>query len=256
MARLHVDPHLTNVVEFDDVRLSMPRLRRRSGSGRRQRLRRLAGETSRQQVDLFEHLSFTVAAGEQVAILGHKASDGGVELLRLAAGTLIPDDGVVRRRGLVLPIIDNSNMLNANITVRQNVYQVAALLGVAPDDISPRLDWIVDFGGMAKRLDSYLKDSPKNLRQRIIWTVSMAIDAPVYAVENALVVGDDEFSAKCWTQVESMKAEGRTFLVVDDKQVRQERFCARALVLDQGRLVADTTVAEGYRILRGAVEPE
>ena len=250
MARIHLTPDLGHPVMFEEVSLSTSRTRRRSGSGRRHQLRRLAGEASRQQIPLFEQLSVTVEEGEQVAIIGRKASDGGVEFLRLAAGTLIPDAGRVRRRDIVVPIIDNSNMLNANMTVRQNIYQAAAFLGVAPDDVGPRLDWIVEFGGMAKRLDSYLKDAPKNLRQRIIWTVSFATEATCFAVENALVIGDEEFEAKCWDHVEHLKASGVTFLVVDDKHQRLERFCTRALLFDQGRLVADTTVGEALTRLR------
>ena len=256
MARIHLTPDLGHAVMFEDVSLATSRTRRRSGSGRRHQLRRLAGESSRQQIPLFEQLSVTVDDGEQVAIIGRKASDGGVEFLRLAAGTLIPDAGRVRRRVPIVPIIDNSNMLNANMTVRQNIYQVAAFLGVAPDDLGSRLDWIVDFGGMGKRLDAYLKDAPKNLRQRIIWTVSFATEASCFAVENALVIGDEEFEARCWEHVDQLKRSGVTFLVVDDKHQRLERFCTRALLLDQGRLVADTTVGEALTRLRMAPTPD
>lgn len=251
MARIHLDRELGHELEFVDVTFATSRQARRGGNSRRQRLRRLAGEASRQQVSLFEHLDLVIDPGESVAVLGKRPNDGAVELLRLAAGTLIPDAGHVRRRDVVVPIIDNSGILNASLTVRQNIYLVGVLLGMSPAEVTDRMDWIVDFAGAAKALDGYLGKAPRFLRQRIVWTVSMATGARAFAIENALVVGQDEFEASCWSHVESLKADGVTFLVHVDDHDGTRRFCDRAVVLSTGRIVADTTVDAGLAALRG-----
>ena len=96
MARQSLTRGLDAAIEFSGVGISLPKRRRRKGVGKRQRLRRLAGDSRREEVWVLRSASFSVLPGESVAVLG-----GGLParqaLLRLAAGTLMPDEGHVRR---------------------------------------------------------------------------------------------------------------------------------------------------------------
>lgn len=249
MARIRIEPELPSAVEFDGVSLSMPRSKRRGGQGTRHRIRRLAGESSRQQVAVFADVSTTILPGESVAILGG-AKSGREEFLRLAAGTLVPDSGKVRRQGRVVPILDDSRCLTAAYTTRQNIYLTAGLLGMTPRETAQRLDWIVEMAQAGKWLDSYLRGAPRNLRQRLVWTVSMATGARIFAIEKSLVIGHDELMERCWSHVEGLRASGVTFLVASDEPQDLERFCDRALVLKGGRILADTSVKEGLGLVR------
>ena len=93
-----------SIIDFANVSLTMPRTKRRKGSGRKQRLRRFAGETSRSMVPVIEDVSFTVNKGDSVAIVSGKPILR-TALIRLAAGTLIPDTGTVTRLAPVVPMI-------------------------------------------------------------------------------------------------------------------------------------------------------
>ena len=251
MARVHLDPDLDVAVRFEAVALSLAQVVRHRGGGRRQQLRRLAGETKRTALSVFEGIDLDIPSGQAVAVLGRRNA-GAIELLRLAAGTLIPDVGHVHRRDLVVPVIDGSNVLDGAITVRQNVYQVGALLGMTPEQVSERLDWIVEFAELRKFMDGYLRHAPRYARQRIVWTVSMATRARIFAIEKALVVGNEEFEAKCWAHVEALKADGVTFLVEGERRVPLERFCDRGIVLSEGRVAFDGTVADAFAALATA----
>ena len=255
MARIRIEPELAAAVVFDRVSLSMPRSRRRGGQGTRQRLRRLAGESSRQQVPVFTELSAEILPGQSVALLGGGRS-GREEFLRLAAGTLVPDSGRVHRKGRVVPILDDSRCLTPSYTTRQNIYLTAGLLGMTPDETTERLEWIVDMAQAGKWLDSYLRGAPRNMRQRLVWTVSMATGARIFAIEKSLVIGHGEFMERCWSHVEGLRTDGVTFLVAVDEREVLDRFCDRALVLKGGRVLADTTVAEGVELLRSSKRPD
>ena len=74
MARLSLSPKLDAIVAFEDAGVRLPRRRRRKGDGRRQRLRRIAGEVKRDEVWRLRHATFAVAEGESVAIVGGKGS--------------------------------------------------------------------------------------------------------------------------------------------------------------------------------------
>lgn len=257
MARIHLDPHLAHAIEFDHVSLTMKRTRRRKGGGRGDRLRRLASETSTVQQDVFIDLSLSVEPGESVAVLARDRRTETVELLRLAAGTLIPDHGHIRRRDLVVPILRRAGLVNAKLTVRQNIFVIGILLGMSPDEIQSRLSWIVETAGLAKALDGYARACPPELRRRIVWTVSMATQARAFATQGSLIVGDEAFREVGWAHVETLRADGVTFLVAGQNARVMERFCTRGIVLADGGVAFDGSVAGAIELVgRGSLQDD
>lgn len=249
MARAGVSRDLAAMLEFDNAGVRMPRVRRRKGDGRRQRLRRMAGETRRDEVWRLRHASFEVAEGESVAIVGGRNS-GRESLLRLAAGTLIPDEGRVARRMPVVPMIELAKSLRPTLTIRQNIYVVGGLLGMTPDEIVEKLGGIVAFSGVDGILDKYLRDAPSTTRQRLAWSIAMSTDARAYAIEQVLIVGQREFRQACWTRVDRKREDGVTFLLASDSLKQFKRFCDRAILLEDGAVVAETSVTEAVARLR------
>jgi ABC-type polysaccharide/polyol phosphate transport system ATPase subunit len=71
VARAHLTPELPSVLEFVDAGVRMPVRQRRKGGGRRQRLRRMAGEVVREEVWNLRHATFELAEGEALAVVGH-----------------------------------------------------------------------------------------------------------------------------------------------------------------------------------------
>lgn len=254
MARLRIDPGLDAVVSFEDVSIAMPRHRRRKGSGRRHRLRRLAGDTRREELPILDRINVDIKPGESVAILGTQQG-GRDEFMRLAVGTLIPDSGTVRRREVIIPMLERSRSLVGTITVRQNAYLLGGLLGMAPSRIEERLPWIIDRLSIGKSFDGYLRTAPRLTRQKLVWLVSMATGARAYAIEDALIVGEPAFERGCWEFVESLKGQGATFLLASDEPRVVERFCDRALVIKDGRIIADTTAVEGLAFMPKSRSP-
>lgn len=249
MARVHIDPDLAAAVEFDDVSLTMPRTKRRKGGGRSARLKRFAQETSRVNESVLEAVTFTVAPGDRVAVIDRAKRGHTAELLRLAAGTLIPDHGHVRRNTEIIPILRRAGLVNAKLTVRQNIFVIGILLGMSPDEINERMDWIVSTAGLSKAIDGYARACPPELRRRIVWTVSMATQARAFATQGSLIVGDEQYREVGWAHLETLKEQGTTFLVAGQNAPVMERFCTRAIVLDEGRIVLDGSVAQALDLV-------
>ncbi len=257
MARIHIDESLPYALEFDDVRLTMTRRRRRRGQGRADRLRRLAQDTRKVTEEVFTGLSLTVEPGEAVALIPRDRRSMTVEFIRLAAGTLIPDHGHVHRRDLVIPILRRAGLVNARLTVRQNIFVVGILLGMSPEEINERMDWIVTTAGLGKALDGYARACPPELRRRIVWTTSMAAQARAYATQGSLIVGDEAFREVGWAHVEKLREDGVTFLVAGQNARVLERFCTRALVLGEGGIVFDGTVSAALDLVgRASVQED
>ena len=240
-----------SIIEFSHVSLTMPRTKRRQGSGRKHRLRRFAGETSRTMVPVLDDVSFTVNKGDSVAIVSGKPLLR-TAVIRLAAGTLIPDSGSVTRTERVVPMIAIGRAMGPTFTIRQNAYLVGALLGMSPEELTEKLPSIIEFAELGSHLDRHLRGAPPSSRQRLAWSIAMAVEADVYAIDQTLVVGSLEFRQKCWSAVDTLRENGATFLVSSDGAKQYRRFCDRGLYFDQGVLIADTTVPQALALAREA----
>ena len=239
------------IITFTDAGIKMPRKRRRKGGGRKQRLRRLAGEMQRDEIWRLRHFTAQIEPGQSVALVGMRGA-GQQVLLRLAAGTLKPDEGRVSRETTVIPMIEVARAMSRTLSLRQNIYLVAGMYGLSNDETQEKLAGIVEFAGVSAVLDRYLANVPFVVRQRLAWSVAMATNARAYAIDQTLVVGEREFRQACWTRVDKMREDGVTFLINSDSSKQYTRFCDRAFYLVEGTLAADTDVPDALAQLRAA----
>lgn len=252
MARIHLTPDLSAMIDFDSVGSSITRQHRRAGGGRKHAIRRMAGEFHSETEWTLRNISTSVQAGESVALIG-LPDDGREEFLRLAAGTLIPDEGVVRRKEIIIPMIGVVPALDRSYTFRQNVYIVGGLLGMTPNEVESKVGSIAEQAEIEGRLDKYLANARPIVRQKLAWSICMAVETRAYAIDQLLVVGDGEYRDHCWAALERKRAEGITFLVSSDTDEDLMRFCDRAIVISQGAIIAETSVKEGIEIRKALI---
>lgn len=246
-----VTPGLTDVVRLHQVSLSMPKNTRRGGAGRAKRLRRFAGETRRQEIPFFENLSLAVAPGQCVALVGGR-SIVRQSILRLMAGTLMPDSGTVERSQHVTPMIETARSFGRSFTARQNAYLVGGLLGMSPEQVSERLDWIWELSGLEAVADKPMRGGSAALRQRLAWAVTMATQSSAFAIDQTLVVGQPEYREKCWTHIDRLREQGVTIVLSTDTPKVYERVIDRAVVFAEGQVVADTDISQAIDMVRQA----
>ncbi len=254
MARIHLTPGLDSMIEFAAVSSSVTRQHRRAGGGRKHAIRRMAGEFHNETEWILRDITTTVGAGESVALIG-LPDEGREEFLRLAAGTLMADEGLVQRREYVIPMVGVVPALDRSYTVRQNIYIVGGLLGMTPDEVESKVGSIAEQADIEGRLDKYLGTARPVVRQKLAWSICMSVDTRAYAIDQLLVVGDQEYREHCWAILERKRAEGVTFLVSSDTDEHLQRFCDRAIVLSGGVIVAETSVEEGLE-MRKAMTPD
>lgn len=243
MARLTVDPDLDVMLRFEGVSLTMPRKVRRKGAGRRGAVRRMAGDVKRETEVVLEDVSFSIAPGESVAVLASRDSGRG-ELLRLACATLLPDAGTVRRRTPITPMYDISRTFARGFTVRENIYVTASMMGIPEARVTALVPQIAEQARVTRQLDGFLADLSHTARQRIAWSIAMATQAPMYAVDNILEVGKPDYRAMCLAHAQSLRAQGVTFLMVSDVPEQVRAFCDRALLI-QGTHVVEADIESG-----------
>ncbi|SMH46903.1 ABC-2 type transport system ATP-binding protein [Rathayibacter oskolensis] len=188
-------------------------------------------------------LDVEVRAGEAIGVVGRNGQ-GKSTLLKLVAGVVLPDEGVVEVRGGVAPLIEITGGFVADLSVRENVYLTAGLHGMSRREVDARFDSIIEFAEIGDFLDTPYKHLSSGMKVRIAFSVVSRLEEPIILVDEVLAVGDKAFREKCYARIEELLAAGRTLFFVSHNERDLRRFCTRGLYLDKGALVLDGPIDE------------
>lgn len=194
-------------------------------------------------------VSFTVARGEFVGVLGGNGS-GKSTLLRIVAGIYQPTSGEVKVQGAIAPILELGVGFQGALTVSANVFLYGVLLGIPRRELTAALPEILAWSGLERFADSRLESLSTGMRMRLAFTVALRAHAPVLLVDEALAVGDAEFLDRCVTALRTVRAEGRTALLVSHDVSLLELLCDRVVILHRGVVRGEGTPQAMFELYR------
>lgn len=185
-----------------------------------------------------DDVSFTVAPGEVLGIIGHNGA-GKSTILKILAGISQPTRGKITVHGRVAPLIEVGAGLVADMTGRENIFLNAAILGMKRAEIVRKFDEIVDFSELEDFIDTPVKRFSSGMQVKLGFSIATSVESQILIVDEVLAVGDLAFQRKCFDRMESLiKREGRTVLLVSHNIRQVERMSAKVVMLDHGHVVA------------------
>jgi lipopolysaccharide transport system ATP-binding protein len=189
-------------------------------------------------------VSFAVNPGEVVGIIGRNGA-GKSTLLKILSRITEPTTGRVTLRGRVASLLEVGTGFHPDLTGRENVFLNGAILGMPAEVIRRRLDEIVAFAEVERFLDTPVKHYSSGMYVRLAFSVAAHLEPDILIVDEVLAVGDAAFQRKCLGKLEAAtRQEGRTILFVSHNLTSVRQLCSRAILLGEGRLVANGTPAE------------
>jgi len=222
------------VVRFDQVTKSFSR-----HAGQlllRQRLANLVKGVHKERFSALTDVSFTVAQGECLGVIGHNGA-GKSTLLNLATGLCRPTSGRVEVDGRVAALLELGAGFHPDLTGAENVTVNAALLGLTRRQTEERFAEIVDFAGIGDFVDEPLRTYSSGMMMRLAFAVAIHVDPDILILDEVLAVGDQDFSEKCIDRIKDFRRKGKTMICASHALSLIESICDRILWLDHGRLV-------------------
>jgi lipopolysaccharide transport system ATP-binding protein len=208
----------------------------------RRTLRALAGRHDESELLwALRHVSFELEPGAVLGIVGRNGA-GKSTLLKILTRITVPTEGHADVWGRVASLLEVGTGFHPELTGRDNVYLNGAILGMSRAEVRRKFDAIVGFAGVERFVDTPVKRYSSGMYMRLAFSVAAHLEPDVLLVDEVLAVGDADFQKRSVDKMREVTSEGRTVLFVSHNLASVKALCSRALLLRDGRIVADGPV--------------
>jgi teichoic acid transport system ATP-binding protein len=196
-----------------------------------------------------DNVNFEIKKGETVGIIG-KNGAGKSTLLKMITGVLTPSSGSIESRGKIASLLELGAGFNPEMNGLENIFLNGTLMGFSREEMETKVDAIMEFADIGEFIYQPVKMYSSGMFARLAFSVSIAVEPDILIVDEALSVGDMAFQMKCFKKFQDFQEQGRTILFVTHGLDTVIRYCNRAIVIDGGKNIADTTPKDGVDIFK------
>jgi len=188
-----------------------------------------------EKFNALNNVSFNVKKGAWLGIVGKNGS-GKSTLLKILSGVYRADTGKIKISGKIVPLLELGVGFHPDLTVTQNIFFNATLLGIPQAEIKTKIEQILEFANLKRFRDQSLKNLSSGMQVRLAFSVAIQADGDVYLLDEVLAVGDFEFQRKCETVFDRWKKEAKTVVFVSHGMGNITRWCDHAILLEKGTI--------------------
>ena len=178
---------------------------------------------------VLSNISFSVARGEKLALLGRNGA-GKSTLIRLIAGIELPTEGSIERTMSVSWPVALHGGVGGSMTGNDNIRFICRIYDKPFDAMR---DFIDDFAELGKYLGEPVKTYSSGMRARLNFACSIAFDFDCYLIDEIISVGDARFQQRSHEELFEKRADRSLILASHVPQIIRD-YCSRALVLHRG----------------------
>lgn len=204
-------------------------------------------QVEKRSIKALQNITFNVQKGECIALVGKNGS-GKSTLLKVLSKITAPSSGEARIVGRLASLLEVGSGFHQELSGRDNIYFNGALLGMSKAEISTKYDEIVEFSEVGDFIDLPVKKYSSGMYVRLAYAVGAFLDNDILILDEVLSVGDKEFQEKCLANIQKLKNEGRTLIVVSHNQEFLNKFCNRMIYLEKGILKYDGIMTNYWEI--------
>jgi ABC-2 type transport system ATP-binding protein len=192
-------------------------------------------------------VTFQLVHGESLAVIGPNGA-GKSTLLQALAGIITPSAGVIDVRGQISSLLTLGAGFDQDLTGRENIWLAGAFMGMSHAEMARRIDGIVEFADIGRFIDAPIKVYSSGMRARLGFSIATSVDPDILLLDEVLATGDEVFRAKSKARVIDLVRSAKAIVLVTHDMNWVTEFCNRAMLLEQGRVVAEGAPADVVKL--------
>ena len=204
------------------------------------------------RIPILQEVNFEANHGDRVAVIGMNGS-GKSSLLKVISGNYPIHQGVREVSGVVAPLIEMGAGFDAEISARRNIKLTYALRGKLRDYSKRVEDEIIAFAELGDKIDLPLKTYSSGMCARLAFSSAIFQDPDILLLDEIFATGDAGFIEKSRALLKKKVENVSIAIMVDHAMSDLLAMCNRAVVMHQGRIVAEGSVSDMAHYYRSEI---
>lgn len=187
---------------------------------------------------ILDRIDFRAEAGERVGIVGRNGS-GKTTLLKAVAGIFPLSAGRHYVNGRVGAVIAQGIGFDPELNLHHNI-RLAFAHNRLFSMLTPDLEWaILEFAELSHLAETPLKRLSTGMQARLAFSVSLCQAPDILLLDEVFATGDAAFLEKARVAMLQRMMDSPITLVVSHSEDIVRSICNRAILIDEGRIIAD-----------------
>ena len=199
-------------------------------------------------------ISFHVGRAECVGLLGPNGA-GKTSTLAMIAGIATPDGGSLQLDGVADPdgiaqlkrhvgLVPQELALFDELSATANLQLFGGLYGLDASTLESRAAAALQLVGLLDRRRDRVRTFSGGMKRRLNLVGALLHDPDLLLLDEPTVGVDPQSRNAIFENLLQLKAQGKTLLYTTHYMEEAERLCDRVLIMDHGRVLADSPTAE------------
>ena len=209
-----------------------------------------------------DNISFQIIKGEFCGILGPNGA-GKTTTLKMLVGNTPASAGMLSVLGFPIPqqaramrsrigVVPQSDNLDLDFTVKENLHVYGRYFGLKRAEVERRITELLAFVALEEKADSCIKQLSGGMKRRLSIARAL-INRPELLILDEPTTGlDPQIRQNIWQLLRQLLKDGLTIILTTHYMDEAERLCGRIILMDRGRILADSTPEE---LVRERIEP-
>jgi ABC-2 type transport system ATP-binding protein len=195
------------------------------------------GEAGKIVIKALDGVSFEIAEGDRIGLLGQNGS-GKTTLLRTLAGIYEPVSGEIQTNGRVFPLFDLQLGMDQDATGVENIWMRGKMLGLSKSEISNALDDIAEFTELGDYLEMPTRTYSMGMMLRLAFAISTAIIPEILVLDEMIAAGDAAFLARADARLKNFLSRTAILVLASHSMPMLRQWCNKGMLLEHGKLAA------------------
>lgn len=182
-----------------------------------------------------DDVNIDINKGETIGLIGPNGS-GKSTLLKIVCGIYKPTFGTVSVGGDVTPLLKLGVGFLPDLSVKDNVFLYATIMGLDRNGINKNFKRIIDFAGLSGFINAEARTLSLGMEERLAFSVAVQNPGDILLFDETFAAGDYDFKKQCLKTLDEFKKIKKTVILASHDLDVIDKYCDRVLLLRHGRV--------------------